>query len=112
MRASRTLQLYNYIVHVETIRYRIIVDLRDSNLSERLQTDPELTIDKAITTNGKLREQQAVVKGETDNTLTRIEAVQHSYSNNKKLRTVFQVSKIPKQPTRKVALDVAVSNTS
>ena len=47
--ASRTLQLYNYIVHVETIQYRIIVDLRDSNLSERLQTDPELTIDKAIT---------------------------------------------------------------
>ena len=38
-----------YIVHVETIRYQIIVDLRDSNLSERLQTDPELTIDKAIT---------------------------------------------------------------
>ena len=30
----------------------------------------------------------------------------------KKLRTVFQVSKIPKQPTRKDALDVAVSNTS
>ena len=45
--ASRTLQLY--IVHDETIRYRIIVDLRDSNLSERLQTDPELSIDKAIT---------------------------------------------------------------
>ena len=40
---------YIYIVHVEMIRYRIIVDLRDSNLSERLQTDPELTIDKAIT---------------------------------------------------------------
>ena len=30
----------------------------------------------------------------------------------KKLRTVFQVSKIPKQLTSKVALDVAVSNTS
>ena len=59
-----------------------------------------------------VREQQAVVRGETDNTCTRIEAVEHSYSNNKKLRTVFQVSKISKQPTRKVALDVAVSNTS
>ena len=46
--ASRTLQLYIYIVRVETIRYRIIVDLQDSSLSERLQTDPELTIDKAI----------------------------------------------------------------
>ena len=30
----------------------------------------------------------------------------------KKLQTVFQISKIPKQLTRKVALDVAVSNTS
>ena len=47
--ASRTLQLYSYIVRDETIRYRIIVDLRDSNLSEKLQTDTELTIDKAIT---------------------------------------------------------------
>ena len=30
----------------------------------------------------------------------------------RKLQTVFQVSKIPKQPTRMVAPDVAVSNTS
>ena len=30
----------------------------------------------------------------------------------RKLQTVFQVSKIPKQLTRKVALDVVVSNTS
>ena len=46
---SRTLQLYSYIVHDEMIQYWIIVDLQDSNLSERLQTDPELTIDKAKT---------------------------------------------------------------
>ena len=30
----------------------------------------------------------------------------------KKLQTVFQISKIPKQLTRKVALDAAVFNTS
>ena len=92
----------------------IVVGLRDSNQSQRLQTDPELTLDKAITVaplTEAVREQQAVVRGETDNTCTRIEEVEHSYSN-KKLRTMFQVSKIPKQPTRKVALDVAVSNTS
>ena len=53
-----------------------------------------------------VREQQAVVRGETDNTCTRIEAVEHSYFN-KKLRTTFKVTKIPKQPTRKVAPDVA-----
>ena len=71
--ASRTLRLYNYIVQDETIRYRIIVDLRDSNLSEKLQTDPELTIDKAITMARRteaVREQQAVVRGKTDNTFT------------------------------------------
>ena len=82
--------------------------LRDS---KRLQTDPELTIDKAITMAQRteaVREQQAVVRGETDNNSTRIEAVERSYSNNRKLRTMFQVSNIPKQPTRKVALDVAV----
>ena len=35
-------------LHDEMIRDRIVVGLRDSNLSERLQTDPELTLDKAI----------------------------------------------------------------
>ena len=33
-------------LHDEMIRYQIIVGLRDSNLLERLQTDPELTLDK------------------------------------------------------------------
>ena len=88
--------------------------LLDSNLSERLQTYPELNLDKAITMASRteaVRNQQVVVTGETDNICIRVEEVEHSYSN-KKLRTLFQVSKIPKQPTRKVALDVAVSNTS
>ena len=82
--------------------------LRDSNLSERLQTDPELTLNKAITMARQteaVRKQQAMVRGETDNACTRIEAVKNSYSNKK--RTMFQVSKIPKQPTRKVSADVA-----
>ena len=91
------------------IRDWIVVGLRDLNLSETLQTDPELTLDKAIMMTRRteaVREQQAVVRCETDNTCTRIEAVEHSYSNNK-LRTMFQVGKIPKQPKRKVAPDVA-----
>ena len=77
--------------------------------------DSELTINKAIMMARRteaVREQQTLVKGETENTFIRIEAVQYIYSNNKKLQTVSQVSKIPKQSTRKVALDVAVSNTS
>ena len=52
-----------------------------------------------------------VVRGETDNISTSIEEVEQSYSNEK-LWTVFQISKISKQLTTKVALDVAVSNTS
>ena len=36
-------------LHGEMIQYRIIVGLSDSNLSERLQIDPELTLNKAIT---------------------------------------------------------------
>ena len=52
-----------------------------------------------------------MVRGKTDNTCTGIEEVVHSYSIEK-LQAVFQISKIPKQLTRMVALDVAVSNTS
>ena len=103
------------MVHDEMIRYQIIVGLRDLNLSERLQTYPELNLNiKAIMMARQteaVREQQAVVRGKTDNTCTRIEEVEHS-TPMKKLQTVFQISKIPKQLIRKVALDVAVSNTS
>ena len=75
----------------EMIQDQIVVGLRESNLSERLQTDPELTLDKAITMARQIeavKEQRAVVRGETDNTCTRIEAVEHSYFN-KKLQTMF-----------------------
>ena len=73
-------------LHDEMIRDRIVVGLQDSNLSERLQTDPELTLDKGITMARQtkaVREQQAVVRGKTNNTCTKIKAVKHSYSNNK-----------------------------
>ena len=36
-------------LHNKMIQDWIAMGLRDSNLSERLQTDPELTLDKAIT---------------------------------------------------------------
>ena len=75
-------------LHDEMIRDQIVVGLQDSTLSESLQTDPELTLDKVVTMARRtkaVREHQAVVRGKTDNTFTRIEAVEHSYSN-KKLR--------------------------
>ena len=72
------------------IQYLIIVGLQDSNLSERLQIYPELNLDKAITMarlrarrREAVREQQAVVRSETDNTCTRIEEVDYSYFNEK-----------------------------
>ena len=78
--------------------------LLGSNLSEKLQADPEPPFVKAITMARRtetVREQQALVRGETDDTCTRIAVVEHSYSN-KNLQTMFQFSKTPKQPTRKV----------
>ena len=69
------------------IWYWIIVGLWDLNLSERLQTYPELNFDKTITMarwTEAVGDQQAVVKGKIDNTCTRIEEVEHSnYSNEK-----------------------------
>ena len=48
--------------------------LKDSNLSERLQTYPELNLNKAITMAQQreaVREQKALVRGEADNTCTK-----------------------------------------
>ena len=66
------------------IRDQIVVGLQDSNLSEGLQTDPELTLDKVIMIawgTKAARDQQAMVRGETDNACTRIEVVEHNYSS-------------------------------
>ena len=49
------------------------MSLRDSNLSERLQTGPELTLDKAIMMAQRteaVSEQQAVVMDKTECTCT------------------------------------------
>ena len=62
-------------LHDEMVWDRIVVGLWNSNLSERLQTDLKLTLDKAIMTARQTedaREQQSKARGETDNTSTRI----------------------------------------
>ena len=56
----------------EMIRDKIVVGIRDSSLSERLQMDPELTLEKAKTIvrlREAIREQQCVLKGNTVNLL-------------------------------------------
>ena len=95
----------------EMIQDRIVVGLWDSNLSDRLQTDPELTFNKAITMawwKEAVREQQAVVRGMIDNICTRIKVVEQSYLNKKLWTTVYVPSQQnSKQSTRKEAPDVA-----
>ena len=57
------------------------------SIRETIQTDPELILDKAVTMARRteaIRYQQAVVRGETDNACTRIEAGEHSYNTSTK----------------------------
>ena len=71
-------------LHDEMIRDRIVVGLRDAGLSEKLQTDPELILDKAITMARRteaVRGQQPVVRGNMDNCHTRIDAVDYGHPN-------------------------------
>ena len=87
-------------LHDKMICDRIVVGLRDSSLSERLQTDPELILDKAITVARRteaVREQQPVVRGEIDNSRTRIEALEYSHANKKSSR-----DNIPRKQMRNV----------
>ena len=52
----------------EMIRDRLVVGIRDSNLSERLQTDSALTLEKAkimVRQREAVQEQQGLLKGET-----------------------------------------------
>ena len=71
-------------LHNEMIRDQIVVGLRDAVLSERLQTDSELTLDKAITMARQteaVKEQQPVVRGNVENIRTKVEECSHSNKN-------------------------------
>ena len=63
-------------LHDEMIRDRIVVGLRDAPLSEKLQLDGALTLDKAVSTEHQaeaVKEQQAALR--TDGTKTHIGSV-------------------------------------
>lgn len=56
-------------LHDEMIRDRLVVGLRNAKLSERLQLDAELTLDKAVTAVRQaeaVKEQQTVVRSKDD----------------------------------------------
>ncbi|XP_052799445.1 uncharacterized protein LOC128231064 [Mya arenaria] len=67
-------------LHDSLIRDRIVVGIRDHKLSERLQLDPTLSLEKAVT-EAKQREsfraQQAVVRGEPSSTVEAVTRRQH-----------------------------------
>ena len=70
---SFVLALYNLAehcsygsLHDEMIRDRLVVGLQDSKVSETLQLDPDLTLDKAVTTARQreaVKQQQEVIRG-------------------------------------------------
>ena len=70
----------------EMIRDCLVVGIRDAALSERLQTDAELTLEKAkktIRQREAVHGQQRVLKGAEP---TSLETVQYSRSSNRRLR--------------------------
>ena len=65
----------------ELIRDRIVVGIRDASLSERLQMDTELTLEKAKTLvrqREAVREQQQTLKGEKMEAPSLIDAMSHT----------------------------------
>ena len=65
-------------LHDEMIRDRLVVGLRDANLSEKLQLDSELTLEKAIAMarqSESVKLQQATVRGEQKIVNVELEAV-------------------------------------
>ena len=57
-------------LHDEMIRDRIVVGLRDARLSEKLQLDPALTLEKAVTQvqqTESVKQQQSLVRGTGEN---------------------------------------------
>ena len=59
-------------LHDEMIRDRIVVGIRDAVLAEKLQLDPELTLEKAVTRVRQaeaVKQQQPTIRGETKEAL-------------------------------------------
>ena len=71
-------QYCNFGDHDEMIRDRLVVGLRDANLSEKLHLDSELTLEKAIAIarqSESVKLQQATVRGEQNIVNMELEAV-------------------------------------
>ena len=72
-------------LHDEMVRDRIVVGIRDGHLSEKMQMDPELTLDKAVNLARQreaIKKQQVTVRGAGDD--LQIEPIKGSKFHNKK----------------------------
>ena len=86
-------------LHDEMIRDRIVVGLRDTALSEKLQLDSKLTLEKAFTKARQaetVRQQQAVVQGDKRKPEVPIGAVHHGKGGRPKVATTQRRN--PSQP--------------
>ena len=73
-------------LHDEMIRDRIVVGLLDQKLSEKLQLDSELTLEKAINSTREceaVKKQQPVVRGISDPAITKTENIDMLCKNRK-----------------------------
>jgi len=70
------------------VRDRIVVGIRDSNLSEKLQMDSKLTLEKAISMarcNESVKQQQTTVRNElTEHQIERIKGSTSKFANTNK----------------------------
>ena len=68
------------------IRDRLVVGLRDAALSEKLQMDSELSLEKSLSMARQreaVKKQQSVVRGETNPNVDRVYIKQHAKSNHR-----------------------------
>ena len=84
------------LLHDEMIRDRIVVGLADQKLSEKVQLDADLTLEKAIKSES-VRSQQSIVRGQEDASQpAKVDRV-HKSKPQKSLRTSLN----PQQKTHK-----------
>ena len=92
-------------LHDEMIRDRIIVGLLDSRLSEKLQLDADLTLEKAVNSARQselVKKQQSVVRGaegQTSQPIT-VEAVNKNHQRREKTQKQGQKKQNPSTPSR------------
>lgn len=78
----------NYgVLHHELIRDRLVVGMQDKGLSERMQLDADLTLDKAIKMawqSEEVKKQQSCLRGETSSEASDARSVDRVFKSNSK----------------------------